>query len=96
MKIVLNTEVDATEVIEKVSTIDIVPIIEKRPDKAEILEAFSADELSAYFIHNKLIDETLVAYLIEEKKLNLELILGKIAVSQFQKTMNNSPTVISI
>lgn len=84
----INTEVELNQVLGEVATKELISIVEARPDKAEILEAFSSAELAGYIVHNNLINEELIALLISDKKLSLELILGKVAIAHFEKTVN--------
>ena len=88
----MNVEIELNKFLDEVVTKELTPIIEQRSDKAEILEAFSSSELASYIVHNNLINEDLIALLIEDKKLNLELLLGKVAMNHFQKTINATVT----
>lgn len=84
----ISVMIDTDNVIKAISTTELIPYLEKRQDKNEILEAFSNQELIAYMFHNKLIKEDDLALAIESNLISLELLLGKIAAIRFQKNIN--------
>jgi len=83
MQISLN--IDADNILKGIPTTDLISHIELRPDKFEILEAFSNTEIINYIIDNKVFDEEIISFMIDAGRLNLESILGKVANLKFQK-----------
>lgn len=81
--------INVDDILNKIKTIDIIPFITNRDDKFELLEAFSAQELFTYMIRNNIITEDILAELVENKQLNIELLIGKIAAKRLQKTIND-------
>jgi hypothetical protein len=58
-------------------------------DSKAVLHSIAMDnELMPFVIENKLITEDIVVQMIEEKKLSVEMILGKLAVNKFMNMQN--------
>ena len=85
----MNIEIKDFVALEQITINNIIDYYKTNLNKFLLLEIFSSSELAVYMTENKLIDEELVSLLVEENKINLETLLGKIATKRFNQTVNN-------